>query len=70
MMSYKNGSVYIGEVLNGFRNGDGVFTRFDGSTYKGSFSYDQYDGYGEAIYKNGTKYVGNYSRGFRFGHGV
>ena len=69
-MSYKNGSVYIGQLLNGFRHGEGFYTRFDGSTYKGSFSYDQYDGYGEAKYNNSTEYEGNFSRGFKCGHGV
>ena len=35
LYTYKNGSTYLGEWVNGFRHGEGKMTWVDGASYEG-----------------------------------
>ncbi len=66
---YKDGT-YNGEFVNGKRQGFGVMTYIDGSTYEGNWNYDNFDGKGTFKWKSGGKYVGDFKNGWRHGAGV
>lgn len=68
--TYKNGSVYEGELRNDKFNGVGRFTFTNGCVYEGNFKNDKFDGYGILYYSNGYKYVGDFKNDLRHGKGT
>lgn len=71
---YDTGSVYKGGYKDtdgdGFfeQNGEGEYTT-ENYTYKGNFSYDEFNGYGEITWKSGDVYKGEWKNGVRVGTG-
>ena len=53
-INYPNGDVYVGEVRNGQRNGQGTFTYASGSVYVGEYRDDQRNGQGTYTYADGS----------------
>ena len=53
-MIYKNGDQYIGEWLNGKKDGLGIFTWSDNVRYNGEFKNGKMDGEGQCFDKNGN----------------
>ena len=60
---------YIGEFLNGKRNGYGTYTWANGNKYIGNWSNDQANGNGTYYYSGGTIYSGNMLNGRFHGYG-
>ena len=65
-----NSSEYIGQVLNGLRNGTGRLIYKSGRRYEGQWDSDQRHGQGKEIYANGDSYVGNFAHGKADGKGI
>ena len=65
---YKNGT-YVGDYLNGKREGKGVYEYNNGDRYEGDYKDDLKDGKGVYEFKNGDKYEGEYKEGFFHGKG-
>ena len=71
----ENGEKYIGEMINGYKNGKGVIyydincqERIKG--YEGEFKNDQPEGKGAMYWKNGDKYEGDWKKGMSDGKGI
>ena len=43
-ITYKNGDVYVGEMVNGQRHGQGSYTFHDGKRYVGEWQHDKRHG--------------------------
>ena len=46
------------ESKNIKKNGQGIWSYYDGITYGGEFKYGKFNGQGTMTLKNGSKYVG------------
>src|SRR5262244_4432066 len=62
-LTYTNGDVYVGETVNGKRQGEGVYTYKDGRRYTGAWQDDKRQGQGTMTFPNGDKYVGAFAEG-------
>ncbi|MBQ8324453.1 MAG: hypothetical protein IJY89_01375 [Clostridia bacterium] len=62
-ITYDNGDVYTGELVDGVPQGQGTYTFADGSVYEGSFEVGYFHGYGK--YTDVT-YGYTYEGGFQF----
>src|SRR5215510_11115975 len=60
-LTYANGDVYVGETVNGKRQGEGVYTYKDGKRYTGAWQDDKRQGQGTMTFPNGDKYVGEFA---------
>jgi hypothetical protein len=69
-INYPDGSVYVGEVRNGQRNGQGTYTFVNGDVYVGEFRDNQRNGQGTFTFISGNVYVGEYRDGQRNGQGT
>lgn len=58
--SYKNGSIYKGFWLGGFRHGKGVMRWIDGSYYEGEWNLGFAEGQGNLIYLSGDYMKGEF----------
>jgi hypothetical protein len=65
---YKNGK-YIGDYLNGKREGKGVYKYNNGDIYEGEYKNDLKDGEGTYRFENGDIYIGHYKEGNFHGKG-
>src|SRR5687767_15158260 len=61
---------YQGPMLNGKRDGQGVYSGQNGVRYEGGFKDDQFDGRGTYLYANGNRYEGEWREGRFHGQGV
>jgi hypothetical protein len=71
-MTYKDGTMYSGEWMDGKRNGEGIQKYTNNSErafYKGSWKNDFEEGEGFLIYINGDRYQGSLIKGLRHGKG-
>lgn len=74
-MTYRDGGIYVGEWLDGLKNGEGRCTASDGSHYEGRFKKDKKHGYGEqSLVKQpgemiAVSYKGNWENDKRHGSG-
>lgn len=50
---YENGGKYVGYMLNGQRNGNGIFYYKDGGYYDGRWKKNMMNGYGKLYYETG-----------------
>lgn len=68
---YSDGSVYYGGFQGGEHHTDkrGVWVRLDGSTYDGTWQFNQRHGQGLQIYPAGGRYEGQWAKGFEHGQG-
>jgi uncharacterized caspase-like protein len=69
-LTYANGDVYVGETVNGKRQGEGVYTYKDGRSYTGAWQDDKRHGQGTMAFPNGDKYVGEFAEGLFHGQGT
>lgn len=60
--TWKDGSFYVGEFVNGLRHGYGVWrsSEVGGDTYEGNYKDDKKSGRGKYTWANGTVYIGNF----------
>ena len=74
-MTYSDGSVYEGKMVNDKREGKGVMTwpkerdAKEAASYDGEFKNDKRHGTGKYTWGNGTYYIGGWSEGKRHGEG-
>ena len=67
---YEDKSVYVGEWVDGKRNGEGTWTAINGDTYTGSWINDKRHGQGVEKWELGRKYNGEYKNGMKDGKGI
>lgn len=70
MISWPDGSMYMGEWFFGKIQGKGIFISKLKDVYKGSMVDGLFEGVGELIYSNGSVYCGDFKKGYRHGRGV
>ena len=68
--SYKNGAVFQGSWMGGFRNGQGRMDWVDGASYVGDWDLGYASGNGIFIDCLGNKYVGNFKMSMAHGQGT
>lgn len=69
VMTWKDGSRYVGSFVKGKRQGHGKLTFAKGFTYEGAFFGNKYEGIGSCRYEDGRVYSGEFKRGKAHGHG-
>ena len=52
---------YVGQVLNGLREGNGIYYFNNGNRYEGDWRNDKKEGKGIIYYNNGDRMMGDYS---------
>jgi len=57
---YKNGGVYNGQWLGGFRHGQGKMTWSDGACYEGNWEYGKPKGFGRFSHIDGEEFEGDW----------
>jgi hypothetical protein len=65
-----NKEKYEGPIINGKKEGKGIYIYKNGCKYEGYFRNDKKEGEGIFYYANGDRYKGNFSGGFYQGYGV
>jgi len=60
---------YKGYWKNNFKHGKGLMIYSDGSSYQGSFYFNELNNFGKYTYPDGSYYLGNFSNGFQSGKG-
>jgi len=68
-ITYGNGNVYVGDITDLQRNGNGVLTYKNGDKYDGEWRADKIDGDGTFTYANGDTYTGAFENNLRHGQG-
>ena len=58
-LKHKDGR-YVGQVVNGLREGKGIEYYNDGNRYEGDFRNDKREGKGIYYYNNGDREMGDY----------
>ena len=66
---YVGGNVYTGEIRNGLRHGEGLFTWKNGETYYGEWEENLKSGHGTYTYENGGVHIGEYKNDLPHGTG-
>ena len=61
---------YVGQVVNGLREGKGTVYRNDGDRYEGDFRNDIAEGKGIYYFHNGDRYEGDFRNGKSEGKGI
>ena len=61
---------YVGQVVNGLREGKGIVYYNDGNRYEGDFRNGKREGKGIEYYNNGDRYEGDFRNGKREGKGI
>ena len=69
-LNLADGSTYIGEVSDGFPDGEGVWTLEDGTEYVGESKAGKWEGYGTMTDPDGGRYTGEWENDKRHGQGV
>ena len=67
---YEDGSVYVGDLTDGKRHGQGTHLPFEGDRYRGEWANDQKSGQGRLIYNDGSIYEGSFLNDVPEGQGV
>ena len=62
-IKYNDGSRYIGQVVNGIREGKGIVYFNNGDRYEGDWRNDKMEGKGIMYYNNGDRKMGDYLNG-------
>lgn len=68
-ITYADGSVYVGEVVNGTIHGKGKCTFANGAVYDGDWVNGKRSGKGKYTFADGTVYEGDFQDGKRTGKG-
>ena len=61
---------YVGQVVNGLREGKGILYGDNGDIYKGDYRNDKLEGKGIYYHNNGGRYEGDYRNSKREGKGI
>ena len=61
---------YIGEIVNGLPEGQGILYADDGSRYEGGWKNGKLEGKGIAYLNNGDRYEGDWKNGLKEGKGI
>ena len=69
-IKYNDGSRYIGQVVNGIREGKGIYYWNDGDRYEGDFRNGKKEGKGIYYYNDGDRYEGDFRNGKKEGKGI
>ena len=56
--NYVDGSRYVGEVLNDYRSGKGIYHYANGDKFAGEWKDDRFHGKGVYIFANGERFEG------------
>ncbi len=67
---FSDGSIYVGEFVNGIMEGFGKLTDKYGNVYTGYFKSNKYNGIGKFERTDGTIYIGEFKDGRRHGLGT
>ena len=59
-LTYPDGAVYDGQIIDGKANGQGTKTQADGAKYVGGFKDDTLNGQGNITLANGNTYMGDF----------
>lgn len=70
VLNYTNGDKYVGEVLNGQREGYGTYYYQNGDKYEGIWQKNKKHGMGSMYYKDGNMYIGQWKNSEKDGTGV
>jgi hypothetical protein len=70
ILSYTNGDKYEGEVLNGVREGHGIYYYHNGDKYEGWWQNNKKHGMGTLYYKDGNLYIGQWRNSEKEGIGT
>ena len=63
---YKNGDVYVGEIVKGMPEGKGTMTYANGNVYTGNWHKGDPDGQGTMTYADNSKFVGEWNYGEKY----
>lgn len=66
---YRDGSLYLGEMKDFKRQGNGIYLRASGERFEGEFSSDQATGTLQVFYPDGRYYIGSMKDFKRDGQG-
>lgn len=66
----KPGNTYEGNMLDGKKNGKGIYIQTNGDRYEGDFVDDKRSGKGILTWTNGNRYEGDFVDGKRTGKGI
>jgi hypothetical protein len=66
----KDGSSYVGEMLNNMAHGQGIRVEADGRRYKGLWVNNKRHGYGIMDWPDGSRYIGNWKNNKFDGKGI
>ena len=68
-IKYDNGR-YVGQFVNGLKEGKGIYYYNSGSRYEGDYKNDKREGKGIYYYNNGNRYEGDWINGSKEGKGI
>jgi len=68
--TFKDGSIYNGQLINKIPNGKGKTTFKTGDTYEGEYRDGKRQGEGTYSFTDGEKYVGSWVNDHQHGHGL
>ena len=69
-IALQNEGIYIGQWKNGKRDGKGIMTWPDKSSFEGNFKEDEVSGFGKIVHSNGDIYEGEWDKNKANGFGV
>jgi hypothetical protein len=69
-LQFNKGSFYVGEVVDGIREGRGQTKKKNGDIYTGDYKNNQRHGNGVYNYANGDKYEGQFVKNKKHGFGI
>jgi len=69
-INYDNGSIYVGQMKDGKRNGKGIMTLHNGIKFEGEFRDDNLNGHGILTSPQGDRYEGDFVDFEMNGHGI
>lgn len=67
---WPSGAYYIGDVVNGQRNGTGKQSWPNGAAYNGGFLKDMRHGFGKSVWESREQYEGEFFKDHRHGSGI
>jgi hypothetical protein len=70
VITFPDGSKFVGEYKDGEKNGQGTFTFSWGGKYEGEYKDGKQNGLGTETYPSGSMYVGEWKDGRKHGQGT